>query len=75
MCRFFTVCLAKVQIIFLSFSPAHELPFSNLNPPSGLDLHYNVYEFKVHSGRYKAELITPADQAVKEIIFWKVKET
>jgi len=40
----------------------------------GLELDYNVYEFKLYPGMFRAELITPDKIAVKEIIFWKEKE-
>jgi len=40
----------------------------------GLDLDYNVYEFNLHPGKFKAELITPASNGfTQEVIFWKEK--
>ena len=41
----------------------------------GFQLDYNVYEFKLHPGKYKAELITPANpEFIKQIVFWKEKK-
>ena len=41
----------------------------------GIELGYNVYEFKLQPGRYKAELITPeSSRFMKEIVFWKERE-
>jgi hypothetical protein len=41
----------------------------------GLELNYNVFEFKLHPGKYKAELTTPeSSRFMKEIIFWKERE-
>lgn len=41
----------------------------------GLELDYKVYEFKLHPGKYKAELITPTQtEFTKEITFWKEKQ-
>ena len=40
----------------------------------GLDLDYNVYEYKLHPGKFKGELITPADSHFPHIVkFWKEK--
>lgn len=37
----------------------------------GIRSNYKVYEFKLQHGRYKAEVINPAPNAPKQIIFWK----
>ena len=41
----------------------------------GIKCDYKVYEFKLHPGKYKAELSSSASShhLVKEIIFWKEK--
>jgi hypothetical protein len=40
----------------------------------GVELDYKVYEFKLHPGKFRAELITPADSHfTKEVTFWKEK--
>jgi hypothetical protein len=41
----------------------------------GFELDYNIYEFRLQPGKYKAELTTPANpEFIKEIIFWKEKK-
>lgn len=41
----------------------------------GMKLDYNVFEFKLAPGKYKAELISPDDNThIREVIFWKENE-
>jgi hypothetical protein len=50
----------------------NELPLSNHVYQKGVKLDYNVYEFKLHPGKYKANLITAeSSRFMKEIVFWK----
>ena len=37
----------------------------------GKELHFNVYQFKLHPQKYKAALLGESKEATKEIIFWK----